>query len=163
MAAESILVSGAQGILASLISVATQEIGRVSGFKGELKKKLETTLTTIQGVLQDAENQQVKRVAVKDWLSRLKSVAYDADDVLDEFNYEALRRKLEIKNRLMGKGSIINQGPMEVPKIPIYRSNQITAKMLFKFITGFAEYVGNYYCKCCRGIGNIIVEINYLL
>ncbi|XP_042487535.1 putative disease resistance protein RGA3 [Macadamia integrifolia] len=102
MAAESILVSGAQGILASLISIATQEISLVSGFKGELKK-LQTTLTTIQGVLQDAENQQVEKVAVKEWLRRLKSVAYDADNVLDEFNYEVLRRKLEIQNRLMGK------------------------------------------------------------
>ncbi|XP_042518484.1 putative disease resistance protein RGA3 [Macadamia integrifolia] len=64
---------------------------------------IQTTLTTIQGVLQDAENQQVEKVAVKEWLRRLKSVAYDADNVLDEFNYEVLRRKLEIQNRLMGK------------------------------------------------------------
>ncbi|KAJ4968127.1 hypothetical protein NE237_014828 [Protea cynaroides] len=94
----SILISGAQPILQILASVATEEIGLAWGFKRELKK-LQTTLTTIQSVLQDAENQQVEKVAVKDWLKRLKSVAYDADDMLDELNYEALRRKMEIQNR----------------------------------------------------------------
>ncbi|XP_043705570.1 putative disease resistance protein RGA3 [Telopea speciosissima] len=103
MAAESILVSGAQQVLTSLIPVVTHEIGQAWGVKAELKK-LETTLTTIRDVLKDAENQQVEKEAVKNWLRRLKSVAYDADDVLDEFNYEALRRKMEIQNRgKMGK------------------------------------------------------------
>ncbi|KAJ4967975.1 hypothetical protein NE237_014676 [Protea cynaroides] len=97
-----ILIAGAQPILQSLISVATQEIGLAWGFKEELKK-FQNTLTTIQGVLQDAENQQVEKEAVKEWLKRLKNVAYDADDMLDELNYEALRRKMEIQNRLMVK------------------------------------------------------------
>ncbi|KAJ4968693.1 hypothetical protein NE237_015394 [Protea cynaroides] len=99
---ESILVSGVQPILQTLASVATQEIGLAWGFRGELKK-LQTTLTTIQGVLQDAENQQVEKVAVKDWLRRIKNVAYDADDVLDELKYEALRQKMKIQNRMMVK------------------------------------------------------------
>ncbi|XP_043705572.1 putative disease resistance protein RGA3 [Telopea speciosissima] len=103
MTPESILVYGAQPILASLIPVVTHEIGQAWGVKAELKK-LETTLTTIRDVLKDAENQQVEKEAVKNWLRRLKSVAFDADDVLDEFNYEALRRKMEIQNRgMMGK------------------------------------------------------------
>ncbi|KAJ4957506.1 hypothetical protein NE237_024617 [Protea cynaroides] len=96
------LVPGAQPILQSLISLANQEIGLAWGFKGELKK-FQITLTTIQGVLQDAENQQVEKVAVKDWLRRLKSVAYDADDLLDEFKYEALRLKIEIQKKMKGK------------------------------------------------------------
>ncbi|XP_042516735.1 putative disease resistance protein RGA4 isoform X2 [Macadamia integrifolia] len=98
----SLVVSGVQPILQGLISFATQEIDLAWGVKGELRK-LQTTLTTIQSVLQDAENQQVEKEAVKHWLRRLKSVAYDADDVVDEFNYEALRRKLEIQNQMMGK------------------------------------------------------------
>ncbi|XP_043705561.1 putative disease resistance protein RGA3 [Telopea speciosissima] len=93
---ESILVSGVQPILQNLISFATQEIGLAWGFKGELRK-LQTTMNTIQGLLLDAENKQVESVAVKDWLRRLKSVAYDADDVFDELNYESLRRKMEIQ------------------------------------------------------------------
>ncbi|XP_042501762.1 putative disease resistance protein RGA3 [Macadamia integrifolia] len=98
----SILVSGAQPILQILISIATQEISLAWGVKGELKK-LQTTLTTIQAVLQDAENRQVEKEAVKDWLKRLKRVAYDADDVLDEFKYEALRRKIETQIQMKGK------------------------------------------------------------
>ncbi|XP_042506774.1 putative disease resistance protein RGA3 [Macadamia integrifolia] len=94
MASESLLVSGSHQILNSLILIATEEIGLAWGVKGELKK-FQTTLITIQGVLEDAENQQVENKAVKSWLRRLKSVAYDADDVLDEFKYEALRLKME--------------------------------------------------------------------
>nr|POF20998.1 putative disease resistance protein rga4 [Quercus suber] len=37
------------------------------------------------------------------WLQRLKDVAYDADDVLDELAYENLRRKVEIRNQMKRK------------------------------------------------------------
>lgn len=56
---------------------------------------LERTLSTIQTVLRDAEEKQWKSEAVKNWLRILKDGAYDADDVLDEFAFEALRRKVE--------------------------------------------------------------------
>ncbi|KAJ4968175.1 hypothetical protein NE237_014876 [Protea cynaroides] len=37
-------------------------------------KKLQTTLTTIYSVLQDAENQQMEKEAVKEWLRRFKAL-----------------------------------------------------------------------------------------
>ena len=52
----------------------------------------------IQDVLADAERRQESDQSVRRWLQRLKDVAYDADDVLDEFAYEILRRKVEIRN-----------------------------------------------------------------
>ncbi|XP_043699833.1 putative disease resistance protein RGA3 [Telopea speciosissima] len=104
-AAGSILVFRAEEILMTLISVATQEISQAWGVKGELKK-LQNTLNTIQSLLHDAENQQVEKEAVKRWLRRLKSVAYDADDLLDEFKYESLRHKMEIQNRMTLKGQV---------------------------------------------------------
>ncbi|XP_042495167.1 putative disease resistance protein RGA3 [Macadamia integrifolia] len=102
MTPESLLVSGTQPILQNLISIATQEIGLAWGVKGELKK-LKTTLTTIEALLEDAENQQVEKKTVKNWLRRLKIVAYDAEDVIEEFKYEAFRRKMEIQTRMKGK------------------------------------------------------------
>ena len=36
--------------------------------------------------------------AVRNWLRKLKDGAYDADDVLDEFATEDLRRKVEREN-----------------------------------------------------------------
>jgi hypothetical protein len=41
----------------------------------------------------DAEKQASRRGGVKAWLEELKTVAYEANDVFDEFEYEALRRR----------------------------------------------------------------------
>jgi hypothetical protein len=57
-------------------------------------KKWKTTLLMIRAVLDDAEEKQVKNSLVKMWLDELQDLAYDADDILDEFATEALRRKL---------------------------------------------------------------------
>ena len=57
-------------------------------------KKWENTLPMIRAVLDDAEEKQVTSKFVKKWLDELEVLAYDADDILDEFATEALRRKL---------------------------------------------------------------------
>ncbi|XP_077217065.1 putative disease resistance protein RGA3 [Tasmannia lanceolata] len=62
-------------------------------------ENLSSTLSTIQAVLQDAEEQQVISHEVKDWLRKLKDVAYDADDVVEEFATDVLRLKLEGGNQ----------------------------------------------------------------
>jgi Leucine-rich repeat (LRR) protein len=43
-------------------------------------------------VLQDAARRSVTDDSVKGWLEKLQDVAYDAEDVLDEFAYEILRK-----------------------------------------------------------------------
>uniref|UniRef100_A0A2N9J6G9 NB-ARC domain-containing protein n=1 Tax=Fagus sylvatica TaxID=28930 RepID=A0A2N9J6G9_FAGSY len=57
-------------------------------------KKWKTMLPMICAVLDDAEEKQVTSKFVKKWLDELEDLAYDADDILDEFATEALRRKL---------------------------------------------------------------------
>ncbi|KAF8393814.1 hypothetical protein HHK36_020012 [Tetracentron sinense] len=91
-----------EAILREVISLANEEIRLVWGFKEELRK-LRNTLTVILAVLEDAEKQQEKYVPVRIWLARVKDVAYDAEDVLDEFAYEKLRGKMEIGNRMKNK------------------------------------------------------------
>ncbi|XP_073104940.1 putative disease resistance protein RGA3 [Elaeis guineensis] len=45
-----------------------------------------------------------KNEALKKWMADLKDAAYDADDILDEFNYEVLRRQRgEIPDRMKKK------------------------------------------------------------
>ncbi|XP_010265593.1 PREDICTED: putative disease resistance RPP13-like protein 1 [Nelumbo nucifera] len=46
---------------------------------------LRTALRRIKGVLTDAEQQQTKNKEVKDWLDELSHLAYDAEDILDEY------------------------------------------------------------------------------
>ncbi|KAK8998465.1 hypothetical protein V6N11_083854 [Hibiscus sabdariffa] len=65
--------------------------------KKELKK-WEKTLRGIDAVLADAEEKQVMNRSVKIWLEDLKVLADDANNILDEFAYEELRRKFTAKN-----------------------------------------------------------------
>ena len=52
-------------------------------------KDLESKLTSIQGVIEDAENKQVNDPHLKDWLRKLQEAAFDAEDTLDILTTEA--------------------------------------------------------------------------
>uniref|UniRef100_A0A5B6YHC2 Putative disease resistance protein RGA3 n=1 Tax=Davidia involucrata TaxID=16924 RepID=A0A5B6YHC2_DAVIN len=100
--AESFAFSIAEKVLGKLGSLALQEIYLAYGFKNELEK-IEETLTDIKAVLLDAEEQQEKDHRLSVWLGKLKDVFYDADDVIDEFECEALRQQV------VNRGSIIRK------------------------------------------------------
>jgi hypothetical protein len=57
-------------------------------------RELEGTMTTIKAVLLDAEEKQASNRALSIWLRQLKAIFYDAEDVLDEVEYEVLRKKV---------------------------------------------------------------------
>ncbi|XP_024448059.2 putative disease resistance protein RGA3 [Populus trichocarpa] len=78
--------------LKRLSSIAAEGIRLAWGFEGQLRK-LNQSLTTIKDVLQDAARRAVTDESVKRWLQNLQVVAYDAEDVLDEFAYEILRKE----------------------------------------------------------------------
>ncbi|XP_058204550.1 uncharacterized protein LOC131318649 isoform X3 [Rhododendron vialii] len=94
MAAEKILSTIAANVLSSLGSYAIQHIGLPWGVKGELRK-MENNIFTINNVLLDAEEQQLRNRTVKEWLERLKLILYDAEDLLDEVATETKRRQVE--------------------------------------------------------------------
>ena len=56
--------------------------------------KWEKTLLKLHAVLGDAEEKQLTSRQVKLWLDDLRDLAYDVEDILDEFATEALGRKL---------------------------------------------------------------------
>ena len=60
-------------------------------------KELESILSEIAAVLQDAERRQLNEIAVRDWLRMLKDAVYDMEDALDGFVVESLRRDVEKK------------------------------------------------------------------
>ncbi|KAF2296369.1 hypothetical protein GH714_037590 [Hevea brasiliensis] len=92
-------------------------------------KGLRESLTMIRAVLLDAEEQQTKREPVRLWLKKLREVAYEAEDVLDELAYENLRRKVEmqeqsgseIKNEAMGYGLQVVTKDRIMPQIDLDR------------------------------------------
>ncbi|XP_078152656.1 putative disease resistance protein RGA3 [Carex rostrata] len=80
-----------------------KEYGLLSGANKDLKK-LEGTLKAIQDVLDDAEGRQEKGRALKGWLKKLKNVAFEIDDLLDNASLEA--HKSENKNIPGLKGKV---------------------------------------------------------
>ncbi|XP_044496598.1 putative disease resistance protein RGA3 [Mangifera indica] len=73
---------------------AEEGIRLIAGADQEVQR-LQSNFGSIQALLDDAENRQVKENAVRDWLAKLKDVSYDIDDVLDEWNTKL--QKLKIK------------------------------------------------------------------
>ncbi|KAL9349012.1 hypothetical protein Peur_060378 [Populus x canadensis] len=92
MAAELFLAFAMEETLRRVSSIAVEGIGLAWGLEGQLQK-LKQSLTMIQAVLQDAARRSVTDESVKLWLGKLQDVAYNAEDVLDEFAYEILRKK----------------------------------------------------------------------
>ncbi|TYI85248.1 hypothetical protein E1A91_D05G427400v1 [Gossypium mustelinum] len=58
-------------------------------------KLWQSILPEIKAVLNHAEEKQIKHEGVKNWLDDLQDLAYDVDDILDEFAYQELRLKLQ--------------------------------------------------------------------
>ncbi|XP_031372810.1 putative disease resistance protein RGA4 [Punica granatum] len=90
--ADLILGSIVDSIAGHLVSLIAQEIGLTCGVKRELQK-LQGTVSAIAAMLREAEKRRIEAEDVKDWLQKLKVVVYDADDLLDDFSTEALRRQ----------------------------------------------------------------------
>ncbi|KAJ9685558.1 hypothetical protein PVL29_017555 [Vitis rotundifolia] len=87
--------------LSSLFEVVLDKLVATPLLEYARRQKVESTLEDwrrtllhLQAVVNDAEQKQIKDTAVKMWLDDLKALAYDIEDVLDEFDIEARRRSL---------------------------------------------------------------------
>ncbi|KAL8499107.1 hypothetical protein ACS0TY_022178 [Phlomoides rotata] len=83
-------------LLENVSSLIKDEVGLIMGVDKEMKK-LANTLTTIQKVLEDAEDKQFQSKAIQNWLSQLNGMAFEIEDLLDECNTEF--------SKLKGKGN----------------------------------------------------------
>ncbi|XP_027181819.1 putative disease resistance protein RGA3 [Coffea eugenioides] len=61
--------------------------------KAALVEKLSSLLSTTKAVLEDAEQKQFTEKAIQQWLQELNVVAYEIDDILDDYATEASRVK----------------------------------------------------------------------
>ncbi|EOY12537.1 Leucine-rich repeat containing protein [Theobroma cacao] len=97
--AEAIPYGTVSNILSKLVWLAGQELGFIFGLNTDLEK-LQETLSTINAVLRDAEEKQESNHAVDNWIIRLQDVVFDAEDLLDEFDYAILRRKVRPRGQV---------------------------------------------------------------
>ncbi|XP_008240990.1 PREDICTED: putative disease resistance protein RGA4 [Prunus mume] len=80
-------------LIEKLGSIVSDEISLAWGVKADLQK-LEQTMSIIKDVLLDAEQKQAHNQQLCSWLQQLKHVFLDAEDLLDEFECETLRRQV---------------------------------------------------------------------
>ncbi|RCV32115.1 hypothetical protein SETIT_6G232200v2 [Setaria italica] len=90
--AESLLLPVVRGVVGKAADALVQSITRMWGVDND-RLKLERHLVYVQSLLADAEAKSETNHAVRTWMKELKAAAYQADDVLDDFQYEALRRE----------------------------------------------------------------------
>ncbi|OMO92612.1 Disease resistance protein [Corchorus olitorius] len=90
---EAALAAFFDGLFHNLLSSELLNFVTEKQVRKELKK-WEKMLPDIRAVLADAERKQMKDQFVKNWLADLQDLAYDVDDILDEFATQALGRKL---------------------------------------------------------------------
>ncbi|KAL3749256.1 hypothetical protein ACJRO7_010369 [Eucalyptus globulus] len=97
--AEAVIGSIAEKIIEIIGSQAIEIVEKLWGIKHELKA-LKDAVSILQPVLDDAE-EQYHHPHIQTWVMQLKDAFYDAQDVLEEFNIEVMRRELRGRNEMM--------------------------------------------------------------
>ncbi|XP_039167419.1 disease resistance protein RGA2-like [Eucalyptus grandis] len=97
--AEAVIGGIAEKIIEILGSQAIKTVGKLWGIKRELEA-LKKIVSPLQLVLDDAE-EQYHRPHIRIWVEQLKDAFYEAQDLLEEFNIEAMRRELRGHNEMM--------------------------------------------------------------
>ncbi|XP_056161616.1 putative disease resistance protein RGA4 [Syzygium oleosum] len=105
--AEAVLGSIAKKIVDYLVPQAIEQVGQLWFVHRELKA-LGDTVSTLQAVVYDAEEQYYHNRQIQVWLERLKDAFYDAQDVLEEFSIEAMQRELSGRE-LSGHNKMLNE------------------------------------------------------
>ncbi|WRX24823.1 NB-ARC - like 10 [Theobroma cacao] len=99
--AETFAFNIVESLVQKLATVAYQETSLAWGVQSDFQR-LNDILTTVKDVLLDAEEIQAHNNQLRNWLQNLKDACYDAEDVLDEFKIEALRKQV-LRQRSIGK------------------------------------------------------------
>ncbi|XVF30866.1 hypothetical protein REPUB_Repub16aG0094700 [Reevesia pubescens] len=103
--AESFLFNIAEWVLQKIASLAIEDVRLAFNVESDLRK-LQDTMTNIKAVLLDAERQQHQNEALSLCMWKLRDIFYDAEDVLDEIECDALQKEvvkcpsIEINERL---------------------------------------------------------------
>ncbi|XP_018720254.1 disease resistance protein RGA2 isoform X2 [Eucalyptus grandis] len=87
------LLSMGEGVLKKIASLALVEAVAIYGVEDQISE-LRETLSYIKAKLSDAEKQQGKNHCQQVWLDQLEDIFYDAEDLLDELECEASRKKV---------------------------------------------------------------------
>ena len=89
--AESLLFSVAESLLGKLASRAVEKASLAMGVYHDLQQ-MRVTMALVKALLLDAEQKKQQNNALSEWLRQIKRVFSDAEDIVDNFECEALRK-----------------------------------------------------------------------
>ncbi|KAK6928682.1 Leucine-rich repeat, partial [Dillenia turbinata] len=108
---EPLLTAYLQSLLDKLAPGPLMNFAIQEGFDSELRK-WRSMLRKIKLVLGDAEEKQMNDIEVKRWLDDLLLLAYDADDALDDFDYEAQQLNNSFSDPASSSGQLLDLLPL---------------------------------------------------
>ncbi|XP_058759346.1 putative disease resistance RPP13-like protein 1 [Vicia villosa] len=144
MATAATMIGGAflsatvQTLVEKLASTEFLDYIRNTKINVTLLRKFQTTLLTLQAVLDDAEERQINTLAVKKWLDDLKDVVLDAEDLVGEISYDSLRCKME--NRQAGSRTNQVLSFLSSPFKNFYRDINSQLKIMCETLEPFAQH-----------------------
>lgn len=100
-----------QVVLDKLATPFLERVSELYGIKNEVKRFLRT-LPMVHAVLGDAEAQQFTNRALRLWLEELKEVAYELEDLIDEFSPEAIISRNRSGNSFSDQVSALIPNPL---------------------------------------------------
>jgi hypothetical protein len=89
--AETLLFGLAESFICKIASRVVEEASLAHGVYHDLRD-IKNTASLIKAVLLDAEQKQQQNHQLREWLRQIKRVFNDAEDVIDDFECEALRK-----------------------------------------------------------------------
>ena len=107
---------------------------------------MENQLPRIQSVIEAAEKRQITRTGLKNWLELLKNAAYEAEDVVDDFEAKRIREIIKGKGKVSEKASSY----VKMVKTLFFSDNDLKE----------LKSVLNKLDKVCMGVGDFIKLID---
>jgi hypothetical protein len=129
----------AEFVIGPLVSMVKEKVSsylldqyKVMEGMEEQRKILERKLPAILDIIQDAEVKGAFRPGARAWLKDLKTAAYEANNVFDEFKYEALRREAKKKGQFntLGVDAVSSFSPAHNPLVFRHRMGKKLQKIV---------------------------------
>ena len=165
---EAIALDLVKGSIESLLNATAIRIGEeivlLWGLKADLKN-LQTELSKVNGLLLGAESKfksgssECENLIFKDWVKEVSKVAYRAEDVIDEYAYEVLKRMFDLAEMAEMKSLVLRLKT----KVGLFWCFSNNNPVVFRFrmahkVKSLRESIAEIYAKA-KDLGIKLVDV----